>query len=1396
MPSLSLMNQTINAFFKQKKGIYGVAVCSDTTVNKKSYDEFTTKPYDLELAPTTDPKLVGQWFSQAPEDKAKIVFSTYQSISVLEEAQKQYGLPEFSLIICDEAHRTATATKKPTKEITEFAKVHEQGIIKGAKRLYMTATPKIFGESIKKQVQNKVYGEGTTLYSMDDSSIFGEKIFHYYFDQGVKDKILSDYKVKILVIDEQEYYHLGLKLKSESDNDLNVGDATKLIGVYKSITGLNKKEEDQPDKFPLKRSLVFCKGAIKGVGCSRNVAKAWPLILNAYQDKYKYLQQEFTPAEVKHIGGEMSNQARDENIKWLEDINNTQKECRLLSNDRCLSEGIDVPALNTVIFLHPRKSRVQIVQAVGRVMRKAKDKKMGYIILPVVFDSKIPSEEAISKNKKYKVVWEVLNALRSHDKTLDTVINRIRLSKKADVSDKIEIEVLNVGQNGNNHVTDSEQEKEAHKQQMLDLKLEMNRNITENIRSAIVSKCGTRGYWRARIGDMYDVVRKTRHLLEERLKLNIDFKVQFKAFIKILQTQINESIQEHQAIKMVAQHMIMSPIFDALFKTLGSDLTNHNPVSKAITKLIEPIKNDKAFTKETTKMKAVYDGIKDEMAELKGLDEKQSLIKEIYEEFHQQSDKNQATKLGVVYTPIEIVDFILHSANYLLQEEFKTSFNNKNVSVLDPFAGTGSFITRLLQSKELISNENLAYKYQNEIYAIEIMLLSYYIANVNIEQVFFERHQKYEPFQGMVLTDTFKLNNDNNNNNTILQSFFFAENSERITKLKNQPIKVIIGNPPYSKGRKSGNDNTPKVKYDYLDDRIKKTYLANTESRNKNSIYDFYIRAIRWASDKLKNKGVIGFITNNGWLNSKAAKGLRKVLGEEFYSIYIFDLKGNIRASISDPDPSIKAKEGENVFGIKTGVSIMILVKKEQDEKKKSNKPEAQIFYCPIYKYGMNMKTKEKLKLIKNLKSMKVIQTKNKFQLITPDIYNDWLDQVPNNNFNNLFPSGDKKVKNVSTKAIFFIFSQGLKSNRTAWAINSNLDKLAKNMENTINFYMYNLKLNIKSNEIINNGQIKWTDDLRSNFDRNKSTQYNPSAITLVYKKLFLKEYAYYDRFWNERVYQNDHIFPLNNKNLYNECIFGNEFGYFISDCLVEHNAILMMQVFPKFIYQKKVFDNNNHKYEKISAVSNYAREYFKAHIKNCPKNLSKVQIFYYTYGVLKHPDYLKKYKLNIKKTDGLPRIPAKVTYSIFQQFEQAGRSLAQLHLNYDKADVVPPYQNFTFIKGNKDLANHYYRFNEKIQFVENPDKTKDKTKIIFNEHITIGNIPLEAYDFKIGSRSAIEHFMANYKIKVDKASGIIDDPNDFDPDPKSIFNLLLSVITLSLESLKIIKQLPDLPEE
>jgi predicted helicase len=1369
VPSIALLSQTLKEWSAERAmDMRAFAVCSDSKVGRLSED-FTVADLAYPATTNTTQLLTEVKKSSAPEGLT-VFFSTYQSIDVIAQAQAE-GLAPFDLVICDEAHRTAGFRRQGADE-SAFLRVHSDDAIQTQARLYMTATPKIYAESARTQADENA----AVLYSMDDEAVFGPVFHRLGFGEAVERDLLTDYKVLVLTIDEDS---IGSAFQETfaADGELNIPDAARIVGIYNGLAkrGVQGIDTTTPNAHkPLRRAVAF----------SRSIADSKTVrgYLNGYDgidgvradsiagrriDVGDDGDKQTFRLESDHVDGGMNILERTQRLDWLKADTAGENVCRILTNARCLSEGVDVPSLDAVIFLNSRDSPVDVVQSVGRVMRKAPGKDYGYIILPIAVPAGQSPEQALNDNTKFKVVWDVLRALRAHDERFEAKIEQIDLNGRTDTGPVIAT-----------NYTDADLPEPAPgtatpetSQIPLDMSV-LGADWQNAIYARIVDKVGERDYWENWAKDVADIAgRQITRITSLVDGSNPDLRTEFTRFVRGLQDNLNPGVTETQAIEMLSQHLITQPVFDALFA--GHAFSDHNPVSQVMQRMVDALE-EQNLTTETSELAGFYAGVQRTVAGITDAAGRQTIIKRLYEKFFTGAFRDTSERLGIVYTPNEIVDFILRSADRLSRDHFGAGLTERGVHVLDPFTGTGTFIVRLLQSG-LITPSDRAYKYRHELHANEIVLLAYYVAAVNIETTYNGlQGGEYVPFPGVVLTDTFQTAEDDD---TYDDQGVFGDNNERVKQQNALDIRVIVGNPPYSSGQDSANDNNQNLKYPYLDKRIANTYAARSTGQNKNSLYDSYIRAIRWASDRIKDHGIVAYVTNGGFLDGNTAAGLRLALQDEFTELYILNLRGNARTA-----GELRRQEGDGAFGegSKTTVLISLLVKNP-------DRPSSgTIHYRDIGDY---LSRADKLGLLEQYRDSDGVP----WQQITPNEHGDWINQR-NDTFETFTAVGDRKAPE---SAIFRSFSAGLQTNRDAWVYNSSKPALRGNVTRMIDAYNAELDRWRHANRPqpaedfidTNPERISWTSSLLARFKRDERISVDNARITTGMYRPFSHQQLYFDPRVIHRPAQHTAYFPSGERN-HGIYLTAPGAGHAASVLVVDAVPDLALwgsgsgQFFPRYVYDVEqndgglaMFDGPRRR-DNITdtAVSRY-RELYGA-------DVTADDVFFAVYGLLHSEDYRREFDADLKKT--LPRIPELTDPADFRSFAAAGRALSELHLGYEAAPLYP----LTFsgpVPADLRVT--------KMKYGGKPGNL-DRTVITVVPGLTITGIPAEVHDYKLGSRSALDWILERYQVKTDKASGIVNDPNDWGAEhlnPAYIVELVQRIVTVSVETVRIVQSLPAL---
>lgn len=1419
VPSLSLLSQTLTEWTQESETpLHSFAVCSDSDVGKKRKKEddmVQTFVHELRYPATTNSARLAEEMSKRHDaSHMSVVFSTYHSIDVISRAQKQFGMADFDLIVCDEAHRTTGATFGDDDEST-FVRVHDADYIRAAKRLYMTATPRIYGDSAKATAER----DNVALCSMDDKALYGDELFVITFSEAVKRGLLVDYKVIVLAVEETHVNRRLQDLLRDENNQLKVDDAAKIVGCWKALSKQGLTEDLVGDGDPMSRAVAFCqvievsKGAKTHKVSSKQIAGMFQAVVEAYQESEEteeFEQVARLHCEAEHVDGGMNASEKEAKLAWLK-AETPENTCRILSNVRCLSEGVDVPALDAVLFLTPRNSQVDVVQSVGRVMRNAPGKKRGYVVLPVVIPAGVEAHEALNDNKTYAVVWQVLQALRSHDDRFDAMVNKLDLIGK-DTSKMEVIAITDKIQKKQQKANNGTKNKDAGKggfaigeavkkrtpQEQHELQFEIG-EIEKAIYAKLVQKVGNRHHWEDWANDIAKIARTHIDRITAIIEnpANTTERDAFDSFAAELRDDLNGSITDGEIIEMLAQHLITKPVFDALFADYS--FAKHNPMSLAMQHVLDVL-DEHRLDKEADTLERFYESVKLRAEGIDNAAGKQKIVVELYDKFFRNAFPKMTERLGIVYTPVEVVDFIINSVGHVLQSEFGQTLGSKGVHIIDPFVGTGTFVTRLLQSG-LIKPEELPHKYKHEIHANEIVLLAYYISCINIESVY---HGivggKYQPFEGICLADTFQLYEKED-----LVDAVQASNSARRKRQKKLDIRVIMGNPPYSAGQDSANDNNQNVAYPHLDSRIRSTYAERSSATNKNALYDSYIRAIRWASDRIGKSGVIGFVTNAGFLDANTADGLRRCLAEDFSTIYVFHLRGNARTS-----GELRRREKDNVFGTgsRAPVAVSILVKNPEAAQ------HGEIYFHDIGDY---LAREEKLEKVSAFGSINGIARADAWQRIEPDMHGDWLKQR-DGSFAEYIVLGDKN--GTEARKLFANYSNGVKTQRDAWCYNASKSGVASNMTRMIGFYNSEVErfdqvhagLDRKGREErvddfidTDPSRISWTRALKHELVKGRRFEFDPEQLVPSVYRPFTKQWLYFNRRFNEMVYRMPSVFPDAAAENIGICVPGlggdKGFSALVTDSIPDLNLAPGMggyQCFPLYIYddeteqgedtQGDIFSESEPlKRKRRDAITDEGLAHFQ--VAYSGEQISKRDVFYYVYGLLHSSDYRERYADNLSKE--LPRIPCVKAAADFWAFSKAGRKLADLHINYETAEMYPLQ-----IEGDGLLLTDADYRVEKMRYGKN-GKDKDLTTLIYNDKITVKGIPMEAYEYVVNGKPALDWVVERQCVKTDKDSGIVNDANDYAIEtmnnPRYPLELFQRVVTVSLETMKIVKSLPRL---
>ncbi|MFP6096744.1 type ISP restriction/modification enzyme [Helicobacter pylori] len=1359
-PSIALLSQTFREYAQEKsEPFYASIVCSDDKVGQsKNEDNDDIKFSELPLKPSTRLEDILSVHKKAQkENKRFIIFSTYQSALRIKEAQEA-GLKEIDLVICDEAHRTVGAmySSNERDDKNAFTLCHSDGNIQATKRLYMTATPKVYSESSKAKAKEK----DNVIYSMDDADTFGEEIYTLNFSKAIALDLLTDYKVIILAVRKENLSGVtnsvnqkisqleakGTKLDKKLINNEFV---CKIVGTHKGLAKQdlivlddeNKEDhnlQNQYDTAPSQRAISFC----KSIQTSKNIKDSFETIMECYDEELKKKSFKNLQISIDHIDGTMNCKER---LEKLENLNQFQPNtCKVLSNARCLSEGVDVPALDSIVFFDGKSAMVDIIQAVGRVMRKAKRKKRGYIILPIALEeSEIKNLDEAVNNTNFKNIWKVIKALRSHDPSL---------VDEATFKEKIKI----FGSD------DGDSKKQDDEKTLFDAILLQ--DLADAVYNVMPTKLGDRNYWE-------NFTKKTGNIartLNNRLKMIFDKNPEFfHGFLTSLRENIHQNIKEEEALDMITSHIITKPIFDALF---GDNI--QNPIAKALDKMVLKL-SDLGLEGETKDLKNLYESVKTEAMHAKSQKSQQELIKNLYNTFFKEAFKKQSEKLGIVYTPIEVVDFILRATNGILKKHFNTDFNDQSITIFDPFTGTGSFIARLLSKENaLISDEALKEKFQKNLFAFDIVLLSYYIALINITQAAQNRDSSLKNFKNIALTDSLDYLEEKTNKGVLPLYEDLKENKDIKDTLAGQNIRVIIGNPPYSAGAKSENDNNQNLSHPKLEKLVYEKYGKNSTAKVGATTRDTLIQSMRMASDLLKDKGVLGFVVNGSFIDSKSADGFRKCVAKDFSHLYVLNLRGNQRTS-----GEVSKKEGGKIFdsGSRATVAIVFFVK---DASVANNT----IHYYEVEDY---LKREAKLHLLADFENLESVP----FKEITPNDKGDWINQR-DDGFDKLIPlKRDKKLQNPS---IFDINSLGVITGCDHWVYNFSPNALMQSVKNCIDTYNADLKRfnerfreafkqrakGVKSAELYKHlndkeittdkTKIAWVQNLKTQLIKGKKLDdFSQEKISVSLYRPFNKQYFYYERELAWSFYSMKKIFPdksAQNVVINTSSMASRNFSCLIANEITDFQTMANTQAYPLYYY-----DDLGNRY---NAISGYVLNLFRRHYGD--NSITEEEIFYYIYAIFHHKGYLEKYKNSLAKE--APRIALSED---FKELSVLGKELGELHLNYESGEMHTSVKHN--LLENAEIEGYYD--------VEKMIKKGDS--IQYNHHITITQIPKKAFEYVVNGKSAIDWVIERYQKTMDKESLIENNPNDY-AGGKYVFELLCRVIKLSEKSVDLIEKISE----
>ncbi len=1451
-PSISLVAQSMRDWAEQVRGrLNPYVVCSDPKASSlgkgdpaevaESYGTLSMVPYPA----TTNPELLASRCRSEP-GALNVVFSTYQSIDVIHEAQEA-GLPAFDLVICDEAHRTTGRMhgEDGRADETAFVRVHDNAWIDARRRLYMTATPRVY-ETRDEQLPGVAKVSDGLVASMDNPEVYGRICHRLSFGAAVSQGLLTDYKLVVMQVDQSMMPRSIQRLVANNANEIEMPDAARFLGVWKALfdrthaggamdlDGTGASEGDDARRV-LHHGIAFA----ANIAASKFLSERFQQVVDTY---LQGMEEEdaglgdggrHVRVDVRHVDGTMTAPERAERLDWLAG-DDGDDVCRILSNARCLAEGIDVPALDAVIYLSKRRSKVDIIQSVGRVMRTSPGKRYGYIVIPIFVAEGGDPGAALSSSKEYGRIWDVASALRSHDERLDAKINAASLGDAEPLKEVVEFEVLDpsrldrprnvanrVHRMGEDARDDDYELTAPAKLKRGEIDPNQGRfllgededsiqEMARAIRAQIVRKCGTKIYWSEWSSDVGAVTRARADQIRSLVAAPGRAADAFGEFLTGLRDTLNPDYEADHAVDVLAQHEVTRPIFDALFNQ--DQVREGNPIVAGIERALSALYDAGLESSlDSSELTDLYSQVRVIASQVQSDTAKQNLIKELYNDFFAAAFKDTAEELGIVYTPVEVVDAQLHMVQRALEREFGEHLGDRGVHILDGFAGTGTYLSRLIEDPTLIPDEDLPYKYDHDLHSNEIVPLAATIMDINIEQSYHARMGgAYRPFPGALLCDTFQLGEEDN----VIDRRTFLENSDRIEEQVATDITVIVGNPPYRAGDK-GNTGNQNAKYRTLDGRIAGTYAANTKASNKNSLYDHYIRAFRWASDRIGDAGIVCFVSNGGWLKGDAASGVRRCFCDEFNSIYVYNLRGNQRTQGEE-----SRREGGKIFdsGSRATIAITLLVKNP------ASKEHGVIRYRDIGDY---LSRQQKLDILKD-----AVDADPEWAVLTPDRHGDWLDQR-DDSWYEFAPMGIEKRKGIL--GLFDIWSCGLKTQRDPWAWGYSKSQVAHQMAELIgntNDAVDEMRCMGSKTVPRDDKRYSWTRRIEDYAKRHMNIDYVPDSVVVGCYRPFCKQWVYYERTMNEMTYQQPRFFPLaagerakgptSNPNAASltevtaeagmkgksgrndlpamspHCLTnleicmtgpasGREFSCLISAQVPDLHMQSTSQCFPLYWYDEPSGDGLLGRSEPVrhDAITDESLTVF--HEAYGDASITKEDIFFYVYGLLHSPEYRRRFANNLKKE--LPRIPLAKD---FRAFEEAGRKLGELHVNYESVEPWPVEE----VGSSENPGRTEKMAWGKVRDKETGKLVKDFTVLKVSDSLTLRGIPERAQEYVVNGKSALGWLVDRYKVTTDKKSGIVNDPNLYAPDnPRYIVDLVESVITVSLETLDIVDSLPPLNE-
>ena len=1055
------------------------------------------------------------------------------------------------------------------------------------------------------------------------------------FGEAVDMGILTDYKVVILDVDMEQ---VGVDLerilsdeevavtnvprvgqKSPVKITLTLDNSALMVGCWNGLRKVGiTPHEFLYDPAPSKRAVAFT----NTVSQSLEFAHYFPQVV----EEVEKTGDSSLGCHVEHVDGGMNAQKRALTLDWLKD-GEANGHCNVVSNARCLTEGVDVPALDAILFLYPRRSAVDVVQAVGRVMRKSEGKRFGYIILPIAREPGKTAEETLNEGK-YRYVWQVLNALKSHDDRFEAEINQLALTdgrpdpsypdKHGDMGESIE---------GDQEFNDFPEGEEAIQGS---LHLVGDEGFQKAIRAKVVDKYADPAFWEKWAKTIRQIAIAHENRIRALLRGNApSVRETFNDYHQGIRDNINDGITEDQAIGMLSQHLVTKPVFDAVFGDFG--FVGENSVSKAMQSTIDAL-DQHGLERETEDLSAFYRDVRTRVRGLTDSAARQDVIKELYGKFIREALPEAVDSLGIAYTPTPVVDYLIRSVEDVLQTEFGASVSDPGVHIIDPFVGTGTFVTRLIQSG-LIRPDDLARKYQDELHANEMLLLAYYIAAVNIETTYHEAvgataSDDYESFDGIVLTDTFQLSEGSKPMDSVL----FPHNNRRIERQKGLDIRVMIGNPPWSA--------TENRAYPTIDQRVRETYAETSIVKNKNALYDPYVKAIRQASDRVlgnEQGGIVAFVTNGGFIDSNSFDGFRKAVAQEFDAIYCYNLRGQQRTA-----GEMSRKEGGKIFGSdsRAGVAILLLVNKLGESHG------AKVYYRDI---GDRLKREEKLEI---LEQSGLFTTE--WEVIIPNVHGDWVNQR-SDTFPSLRRLAPQKDEMEEMAPVFLMVSMGLYTGRDAWCYNSSDVKLRENVRRAVDYYNGQMesfkKVGATGTQKEKEAQAReftgvtpkmfhWRSENHRHMIRGMKYDEDSGQVTKATYRPFYKQRLYFDRHLVSRTGRFSETHPAPTSENFGIAVATTganvPFHALMTDSIADSHLNSDTNYFPRwrFLPREEALGKSN-ALQRVSNINPAALTEYRKHYGD--QSISEDDLFYHVYAILHSNEYRETLATDLQKSR--PRI-------------------------------------------------------------------------------------------------------------------------------------------------------------